>query len=382
MPNSLELKALLGDFKLDNHMIRYNKFVARLYNYCLSIGFQAGKIMPSRAFCSDESQGYPIILLSKHFGTFPFDHGRVGGIMATDRHGPHAHHGKDLVIVQASHVGYQQDQCCFGSYERLQTEPREFSHNCGKIHAVIGRYLEEYQFVKNNVFLEKIGQKYVITVDNILLNKHRDDGLCLNFEKLLGTENVEKLAPIASRSTARSYEVIEPLLVWIPKDTWPSEGQRRPIGDSLLGQLFHFKRDHITQDNEGFNHIENNLLPYMQWIVTADSPMLTAAMVNTQVEFNRTFRTMQCEPEYKGRNLLYISGLNIDISPQENQLFPLTKFVPWAAYLQDSQGKQQIIEQEELFALLMAQSEKNSDKVDLTEAIHTMEDMQEVKVKF
>ena len=57
--------------------------------------------MPSRAFCSDESQGYPIILITKHFGTFPFNHGLVGGIVATDRHAPHSHHGKDLVIIQA-----------------------------------------------------------------------------------------------------------------------------------------------------------------------------------------------------------------------------------------------------------------------------------------
>ena len=78
--------------------------------------------MPSRAFCSDESQGYPIILIAKHFGTFPFNHGLVGGIVATDRHGPHAHHGKDLVIIQASHVGYDPESGRFGVYRRLQTE--------------------------------------------------------------------------------------------------------------------------------------------------------------------------------------------------------------------------------------------------------------------
>ena len=86
--------------------MRYNQFVSRAYNLSKSLGFTPGEIMPSRAFCSDESQGYPIILMAKHFGTFPFDHGQVGGVIATDRHGPHAHHGKDLVIIHASHVGY------------------------------------------------------------------------------------------------------------------------------------------------------------------------------------------------------------------------------------------------------------------------------------
>lgn len=56
---------------------------SQLYNLCKSLGFEAGNIMPSRAFCSDESQGYPITLIAKHFGTFPFNHGMVGGVIAS-----------------------------------------------------------------------------------------------------------------------------------------------------------------------------------------------------------------------------------------------------------------------------------------------------------
>jgi hypothetical protein len=69
--------------------------------------------MPSRAFCSDESQGVPIILITRHFGTFPFNHGQVGGVIATDRHGPHAEHGKDMVVIQVSHVGYDPETKTF-----------------------------------------------------------------------------------------------------------------------------------------------------------------------------------------------------------------------------------------------------------------------------
>ena len=94
--------------------MRYGKFVPRLYNLCRSLDYTPGKIMPARAFCADENQGYPIIQLTKHFGTFLFNHGRAGGIMATDRHRPHAHHGKDLLILQASHVGYDPETGEFG----------------------------------------------------------------------------------------------------------------------------------------------------------------------------------------------------------------------------------------------------------------------------
>ena len=83
-------KAIEIGFPVNPFAMRYTSFAPRLFNFCLSLGMEPGNIMPSRAFCSDENQGYPIILLAKHFGTFPFDHGRVGGIVAIDRHRPHS----------------------------------------------------------------------------------------------------------------------------------------------------------------------------------------------------------------------------------------------------------------------------------------------------
>ena len=60
------IQASLGHFRMEGYWFRYSSFVPRLYNWCRELGFDAGKIMPSRAFCSDESQGYPVILLAKH----------------------------------------------------------------------------------------------------------------------------------------------------------------------------------------------------------------------------------------------------------------------------------------------------------------------------
>ena len=100
------MRRIIDNFEIGDRAMRYSQFVPRLYNYCLSLGFQRQRMMPSRAFCSDESQGYPVILIAQHFGTFPFDHGRVGGKVAINRHGPYAHHGEDLVIIHADHVGY------------------------------------------------------------------------------------------------------------------------------------------------------------------------------------------------------------------------------------------------------------------------------------
>jgi hypothetical protein len=116
------MQRMIENLRIGPYAMRYSQFVPRLYNYCRSLGFARERMMPSRAFCSDESQGYPVILLTQHFGTFPFDHGRVGGKVAVNRHGPYANHGEDLVIIQASHVGYDAESGRFGVYKRHRTD--------------------------------------------------------------------------------------------------------------------------------------------------------------------------------------------------------------------------------------------------------------------
>ena len=118
----------------------------------------------------------------------------------------------------------------------------------------------------------------------------------------------------------------------------------------------------------------------MPWIVTSQAPLLTAAQVNTQAEFDRTCRTIVKAQEYRDKRLLFISCLNIDISPQQGQVFPLTKCVPWAAYIQNCDGTSRSLEQSEIFDLLMQQSIENPDQIDLESAIQQMIDAPEIKI--
>ncbi len=375
--SSSNLQLVIGDFRIDN-MMRYSLFVPRLYNLCKSLGFEAGKIMPSRAFCSDESQGFPIILITKHFGTFPFNHGMVGGIVATDRHGPHADHGKDLVIIQASHVGYDPDTQTFGTYRRLQTEANESSDSCGKIGDVLHWYLDEYAFAGENIFLGKSGDQYSVTIDNQLLNEGRTEGLFLNLERIVRQEHGNP-QPVRTLSTARSYLAADSLVKLLPAELWAGGGETA-IGNHLVPELFRFKRD-IGGDIEGHSHLEQNLLNPMPWIVTSSSPLLVAAQVNTQAEFDRAFRSIVKEKRYQSRRMVFISCLNIDISPREGQTFPLTKCVPWAAYIQDGKGGHYTLEQAELTARLMEQSTDNPEQIDLEDAIRRMEEEQEIRIE-
>lgn len=369
----------VGGFKMQDMMMRYNLFMPRLYNWCKSLGFDAGKIMPSRAFCSDESQGYPIIMIAKHFGTFPFNHGVVGGIVATDRHGPHADHGEDLVIIQASHVGYDPQSKTFGTYRRLQTTGQELSPNCGKVHDVMTWYQDEYQFAQQNILLHSQNGQYRIIIDNQLLREDRSEGLLLKLDELIEADTQGQRIPVETLSTAKVFAASPALIDKTGKSAF-SKITAQPIGSNLTAAMFYFRHD-IPHIEEGMHHLEHNLIRYMPQIITAQSPVLTAAQINTQIEFDRTFRTIVKEHSYRGKRVLFISGLNIDISPKSGQLFPLTKFVPWAAYFQDRDGSSSTFEQEELMQTLEQQSTANPDQIDMEAAIQSMTEAEEIKVE-
>lgn len=369
----------VGGFQMQGMMMRYNLFMPRLYNWCISLGFEASKIMPSRAFCSDESQGYPIIMIAKHFGAFPFNHGRVGGIVATDRHGPHAEHGQHLVIIQASHVGYDTKNKSFGTYRRLQTANQECSPNCGKLHDVIGWYQDEYQFARQNVLLHTFDGQKCIVVDNQLLHEDRDEGLLLRLDKLIEIDPSGQRRPLKILSTAQVFSVSTALVDKVGNKTF-NESAPQPMGANLSADLFYFRRN-ISEKEESAHHLELDLIRTMPQIITSRSPILTAAQINTQIQFDHTFRSIVQEQAYHGKKVLFVSGLNIDISPKAGQVFPLTKFVPWAASIQDRDGSYVTLEQAELMQALESQSSSNPDQIDMEAAIQAMADAEEVRIE-
>ncbi len=367
----------VGDFQLDQRMMRYSQFIPRLYNFCISLGFEPGRIMPSRAFCSDENQGFPIILIAKHFGAFPFNHGRVGGIVATDRHGPHAHHGQDMVIIQASHVGYDPDTEQFGSYRRLQTSHCESTSDCGKIAGISSWYISEYHFACENILVERRNGEILVTIDSQLLDGCRQEGLVLRLESMVQQDEQGEYLILRTLSTSKIFLATA---AFAERFSQLEEGEAQVVGSALSAELFSFERK-IQDVEEGHDHLERNLLPYMPQIVTTSFPALLAAQINSQVEFDRAFRAITQDPAYQGKRLFFISGINIDVSPEMGQIFPLTKFVPWAAYFQESDGSHMTYEQEELWELLSQQSTDNQDQIDLGEAVQQAEELAEVVIQ-
>eukprot|EP00808_Paulinella_micropora_P002285 g20922.t1 len=369
-----DLDRMLGPFRMDGNAFRYSKFVPRFYNLVKSLGFERGKIMPSRAFCSDENQGFAIIKITKHFGTFPFDHGSIGGILEETRHGAHAAHGRDLVIIQASHVGYDPATGHFGSYMRQHCDSPVNSTCCGKICHVLDWYMEHYKFAQNNIRLYEDHGAKLVMIDNELVNQK--EGLFLNLERLFLTKTTHHPLPKSAGSTYKIFEAtprfmqhIGPDFVWKP---FPGE----TIKENLHSELFYFHR--TLADPKGHDRLEANICFVMPYIVTSKYPALAAARACVQVEFDRSFRTMRDSAVYKGRKVFYIAGLNVDISPKKHVMLPVAYFLPWAAYLQRDDGSGEVWEQGKLFEELCAQSIDNPDAMHFESELN--EELNEAKL--
>lgn len=368
----------MADFTVDGMAIPYPEFVPQLYNLCSRLGFRKGLIMPSRAFCSDENQGLPIILLTKHFGTFPFNHGRVGGIMAIDRHAPHASHGEDSVIIQASHVGYNPKTGIYGTYLRPRMSEKTISVSCGKLSHVITPYLEQYHFARDRIFLSqsKSGRS-LITAKNAFIDFFTHpvkNGLVLRLQNIAKIHEDGCVRPIGASSTMQSFEVSRAFKkrMDLVGYEWKS-GNGECIGDYLTDDLFFFREDFHETDDSLF--LEKNIIDFMPRIVTSRNPLLHAAKINIQHEFARAVESIRRGREYDGKNLLYIAGLNIDISEYDG-FPPTTYFVPWAAHIQlriNPNGDFMLpVEQEALYNMLMCESIKNPDETNLKEEITRM----------
>jgi hypothetical protein len=89
-------------------------------------------------------------------------------------------------------------------------------------------------------------------------------------------------------STAKVYRASTELVNRIGK-RWPET--RQSIGKHLYSDLYYFRRNTETVVDASSN-INRNLIKSMPDILSSKYPSLTAAQVNAQVEFDRTFRTI------------------------------------------------------------------------------------------
>ena len=207
------------------------------------------------------------------------------------------------------------------------------------------------------------------------------EGLFLNMPRLVQPGADGNFTPLHTHSTAKSFAAsiaLQRELAYLEPEL--QAGRKIPIGELLKADMLHFRRQ-LDETILGRDHMEMHLIYAMPWIVTSPWPALTAAQINTQVEFDRTLRTVAHAHSFRGKCVFCISGLNIDVSPQPGELFPTTKFVPWAAFLRDQSGEKRIMEQAELVELLREQSRENPDQIELDSAIRDMSEAESVEIK-
>ena len=224
------------------------------------------------------------------------------------------------------------------------------------------RYIEELRVARSGISFFVRGQTVMIKMDNQLCDCSRHEGIILRLDTLIKNQN----RPVAICSTSQVFVACDSLqdrLLSIATDA------PQPIDKYLTWTNFFFRKA-IAANVDGPDQLSANLFPFIPQIICSAHPMLSAAKVNTMKEFERLYRSCLRADCFKKRNLLVISGLNIDLHNRElRNPFPGTQFVPWAAFHQRATGEQRIIEQKELHEALMAQKEVNSHAVDLEKAI-------------
>jgi hypothetical protein len=152
-----------------------------------------------------------------------------------------------------------------------------------------------------------------------------------------------------------------------------------PIGQALSPDLFRFRRA-PAEGPDGQDILEAALGPVMPALVTSPHPALDAARFVTQAEFDRTYRSILREPAFQTKNVLFVSGLNIDVSPRDGFRFPFTKFVPWAAYARLRDGRSFLLEQEQLVETLRQMPGENPDCLSFDGTIEQMIAAPEIRI--
>jgi hypothetical protein len=239
---------------------------------------------------------------------------------------------------------------------------------------VLHWYQFEYRHACEHILCGRLGGEPAILIGNQFLDEDRPEGLFLNLDLLID----RRAGLLRTLSTSNVFRAAPALVERLPADAWGDKPGI--IGRHLTADLFFFRRA-ATEGSTGHDILEAALAPAMPALVTSRHPPLDAARYHTQVEFDRTYRSIRREPAYHEKNLLFISGINIDISPRAGLPFPLTKFVPWAAYVRLRDGRSFHLEQDELTDSLRKQSTENPERTSFDYAIHDIGDVDEVTIE-
>ncbi len=354
--NEINIPPAIFNVDIHAYAMDYASFIPRLYNLCQSFDLKARRIRLASAFCMDEDQSYSQLLLAKHFGSFPVDLSFIDGTLDCEAFNEFSAHAGDMVIIQASHIGYNPLKSAFCTSPDPASDVVGGEISCHSLCTAIEWCQQEYNFARQQIQLERSKDNTMIVIDNGLLNDDRQHGLFLNLENLVAREEGgEENELIETRSTAKVFKASRRLAnQMIQRQTVA------PIGQLLSPDDFYFRFPDLERKT---GLAIENLSEYMPLIVTSQQPSLMAAQINTMVEFDRNSRYIKKCDNFRG--IVYLAGLNVDIQSSKPVQFQQTRFIPWAAYIRVGEGAHSTMEQDALTNKLFSQSHNNPDQLNL-----------------
>ena len=222
----------------------------------------------------------------------------------------------------------------------------------------IAPFLHLYRFAQENIFLSQTEQNQcLITLPEILLQQGEagaDCKLIIHLERIVEPNKDGFISPVLTSGSLHSFAVspvFQQSFAALTSD-W-AQGRKLSIGHYLGSELFSFAGVASAVDSD--SPYVATILPHLAEIVTHPTPNLRAAEIHLQQVFARDTARLAAERRMSERNLLYIAGLDIDMTDftgsEEHY------FVPWQAYISQS-GKASggmSLAQDDLFVRLMQQ---------------------------
>lgn len=319
-------------FKIRGRMMPFEEFTDRLKTLSASLGLGPVPICTSGLPAADSS---------------------VSGAEPLPRD-----EGNNAAYVLSTKVTYNPNWGVYCGLPRLLDHQKTKSSPVRTPADFIAPFLHLYRFAQENIFLSQTAQnQYLITLPEILFQKDEAGSGCkliVHLERVVEQSKDGLLCPVMISGTLHSFAVspdFHQFFAALTSDWAP--GRKLSIGHYLASELFSFAGIENVVDND--SPYAATILPHLAEIVTHPTPNLRAAEIHLQQVFDRDTARLAAERRMSERNLLYIAGLDIDMTAftgsEEHY------FVPWQAYI--SQGGKASggtsLAQDDLFVRLMQQ---------------------------
>ena len=344
----------------------YSNFVPRLYNFCHSAGLARRKLSPGAVFCSDQDHGRAMLLLAKHFGAYPIELGNAGATLDCRDTDKWMDRSNDIVLLQAGHVLNISTTMLNAGSSGPHAELGGLPTGCGALSRVLAWYLHEYQDALSHVRFRQEQGRHLVEVDTVLLERNGRDGLCLSLERL-----AEK-APSGGFQTGFESDLKVAFLANTALPAKLFEEQNTRACKLLHPEWFSFNTSG-SKVEMALKCAEANLRDQMPYIVSAQDPLFTAAEINIQKEFDANMQHIRVSGAAKGKRLVYLAGINVETPYRSGKYLSETEFLPWQVFIQDDEGKCEVLNQVTLMHKLREASPVNPDTINLDEALQQWE---------